>query len=60
MKDLLAVALLAALLLLAVWAASSVPAVEFSWTTKECVRVIPPEAGTCDDLPERYEKVWVQ
>ena len=43
-----------------IWLAFSIPVVEWSWTTLECVRVIPPEAGTCDDLPKRYERVWVR
>ena len=42
------------------WMALAVPVVEWSWTTGECVRVLPPEAGRCDQLPERYERVWVR
>ena len=43
-----------------IWLALSIPVVEWSWTSKECIRVIPPEAGTCDQLPDRYEPVWVR
>ena len=60
MKDLIAVTLWAALFLLMTWTALSIPVVEVSWTTKECVRVVPTEAGTCDQLPDRYERVWVR
>ena len=60
MRDFFAVALVAAMWLLLIWTALSVPVVEWSWTAKECVRVIPPEAGTCDQLPKRYERVWVR
>ena len=59
MKDLAAGAFLVALFLLLAWMALSVPVVEFSWETKECIRVIPPEAGTCAQLPKRYEWRWV-
>ena len=63
MKTLIAGALVAALfsiLFLLAWMALSVPLVEWSWSTQECVRVIPPEAGACDQLPTRYERVWVR
>ena len=36
------------------------PLVYRSWSTKECVKVEPESAGTCDDLPKRYEIVWVK
>ena len=36
------------------------PAVHQSHTTGACVRVEPPQAGTCQALPERYSVVWVQ
>ena len=60
MKGLGALAILAALFFLVTWIALSVPVVEWSWTTQECVSVSPHEAGTCDQLPERYERVWVR
>ena len=60
MKSLGATAALCLLWLSLFWLALSVPIVEWSWTTGECVRVIPPEAGTCDQLPKRYEKAWVR
>ena len=36
------------LCLLVIWMALSMPVVEWSWSTGECVRVLPPEAGDCD------------
>ena len=36
------------------------PVVYRSWSTKECVKVEPETAGTCDDLPDLYEIVWVR
>ena len=61
MKDLAGFTLLvAAMFFFLIWLALSVPIVEWSWSTRECVRVIPPEAGTCNQLPKRYERVWVQ
>ena len=60
MKSLGALVILFVLFLLLAWAVLSIPVVEWSWTTKECVSVSPPEAGTCDQLPARYERVWVR
>lgn len=36
------------------------PEVEFSWTTKQCVRVVYMDGKTtnCDVLPDRYDIVW--
>lgn len=38
------------------------PDVEFSWETKQCVKVIYGDGttGTCDKLPSRYNHVWVK
>ena len=60
MKEITAGALLAALVFLMIWMALSIPVVEVSWATKECVRVVPTEAGSCDQLPDRYDRVWVR
>ena len=60
MKDLGALSFLAALVFLLVWMALSIPVVEWSWSTRECVQVIPPESGSCDQLPKRYERAWVR
>ena len=49
---------LAGLLLAVVWAIQ-VPIVEWSLSRDACVRVEPPEAGSCAVLPSRYERVWV-
>ena len=54
------IALVAFLYLWLIRISLAVPVVEWSWTTGECVRVLPPEAGRCDQLPERYERVWVR
>ena len=47
-----------------IWVVTSnfldIPLVHRSWSTKECVKVEPESAGTCDDLPKRYEIVWVK
>ena len=51
------------LLIWVLWAianALAVPVVEWSWTTDECVRVLPPKGGDCRTLPERYTRVWVR
>lgn len=36
------------------------PEVEFSWSTKQCVRVVYMDGKTtnCDILPDRYDIVW--
>ena len=36
------------------------PSVYKSWSTKECVKVEPASAGSCEDLPYRFEIVWVR
>ena len=53
-------ALLALMYLVVIWTVLILPVVEWSWTTGECVLVLPTEAGRCDQLPERYERVWVR
>ena len=60
MKNLISGALVAALVFLMIWMALSIPVVEVSWATKDCVRVVPTSAGSCDQLPDRYERVWVR
>ena len=63
MSRLCSVAILALSLVALLWVlriSLAVPVVEWSWTTGACVRVLPPEAGRCDQLPERYERVWVR
>ena len=60
MKALFPIALLALCFFALTWIALSVPVVEWSWSAQECVSVSPAEAGTCDQLPERYERVWVR
>ena len=40
--------------------AMSTPTVHRSWSTKRCIEVMPPTAGTCDDLPDRYDVVWMR
>ena len=36
------------------------PLVYRSWSTQECVKVEPERAGTCEDLPDEYQIVWVR
>ena len=36
------------------------PLVYTSWSTQECVKVEPESAGTCEDLPDEYQIVWVR
>jgi hypothetical protein len=38
------------------------PEVEYSWSTKQCVRVVYMDGKTtnCDVLPNRFDKVWVK
>ena len=36
--------------------AISTPVVQFTHLTHKCLQVIPPEAGTCTNLPKRYEE----
>ena len=38
------------------------PEVEYSWSTKQCVRVVYMDGKTtnCDVLPDRFDKVWVK
>ena len=60
MKALFSMGLLVLCFFALIWLALSVPVVEWSWTAQECVSVSPHEAGTCDQLPDRYERVWVR
>lgn len=43
-----------------VWYATGVPQVQISNTTQKCVKVVPASAGTCENLPAKYERVWVK
>lgn len=38
------------------------PEVHISYLTRECVRVVNADgsAGSCEALPDRYERVWVE
>ena len=38
------------------------PEVEYSWSTKQCVRIVYMNGKTtnCDVLPDRFDKVWVK
>lgn len=47
------------MLLVYIW--SNTPIVYRSAKTNECVRVWTPDGdGSCGDLPEKYELVWVE
>ena len=37
-----------------------IPLVYKSWSTQECVKLEPESAGTCEDLPDEYQIVWVR
>lgn len=36
------------------------PDVYMSWSSKECVKVEHSKAHDCDNLPKKYNTVWVQ
>jgi hypothetical protein len=65
---LLAVLLAGCVLIGSFAAALDRPQVHFSWGTQECVRVVDLKAEhegvksqwSCDRLPEKYERVWVE
>lgn len=42
--------------------ALNTPEVEFSWETKQCVRVVYMDGRTtdCKVLPRKYDRVWVK
>ena len=53
-------AVLAAAFSAAVIYALSIPTVQVSNATHKCVKVVPDSAGTCENLPAKYERVWVK
>jgi TRAP-type mannitol/chloroaromatic compound transport system permease small subunit len=50
-----AIAFIVGAVLAFAWA--DMPIVQFSWKSGECVQVI--GAGSCDNLPKKYEHQWV-
>lgn len=38
----------------------NLPIVQTSWTTKKCVNVIPANAGTCKNLPNKYHHEYIR
>lgn len=42
--------------------ALNTPEVEYSWSTKQCVRVVYMDGRTadCKVLPKKYDRVWVK
>lgn len=42
------------------WDGLGIPSVHWSWSTRECVKVVPAKAGSCDNLPEKYDLIWVK
>jgi hypothetical protein len=36
------------------------PDVYMSWSSKECIKVEHSKTHDCDNLPEKYNTVWVQ
>ncbi len=57
---LLAISALPAVLSVAFYLATSTPDVIFSYSTKQCVRVINADGtdGDCNHLPTRYNHIW--
>lgn len=64
MKDSILVALLVAilfiLLLVVIVSRTDQPDVYISWSSKECVKVKHSKVHDCDNLPKKYNTVWVQ
>lgn len=61
-KDLCLLGLAYGIVLSAMCHALDTPEVEYSWSTKKCVRVVYMDGtfGSCDKLPSRFDKVWVK
>lgn len=59
LKDLLLLGLIPAMVVVGLHVWASTPVVHFSWSTQQCVEVVFGE-GTCDNLPEKFERVWVK
>ena len=59
-REVLFGAIVASLVVIAFFKATSTPDVIFSWETKKCVRVINADgsAGDCNNLPDRYTHIW--
>lgn len=57
---LLVASALPAILSIAFFMATSTPDVVFSYSTKQCVKVINADgsAGDCKHLPEKYNHIW--
>lgn len=64
MKDLLQATLLVVGLTTMLWLIASIdvshPDVHKSWSTKECIKVQNSKAHSCENLPTKYNTVWVQ
>lgn len=48
------------LLIASILYALSIPVVQFSWETRDCVAVLYSDVHTCENLPTRYEREWVK
>lgn len=61
LKGFLGLIILAAIFY-AVWDFANMPEVEVSNASGECVRVVYADGktGTCNQLPERFDRVWVK
>lgn len=61
-KDLCLLGLVFGAILGVVYHALGTPEVEYSWSTKQCVRVVYMDGtfGSCDKLPSKFDKVWVK
>lgn len=38
----------------------SIPVVHKSYSSQQCVRVVPITAGSCDNLPEKFTLIWTR
>lgn len=45
-----------------IWYGMNTPEVHYSWSTKQCVKVVYMDGKTdsCDNLPSKFDKVWVE
>ena len=60
MKDLLIIFGMATLLLIPFYQWLTLPRVYVEYTTGECVKVEPEQAGNCRDLPEKFEVIKIR
>ena len=59
MKEIVCLSAVAVVWVLMWLMAHSTPTVRMTWPDRECIEVVPPEAGTCAELPARHDVQWV-